>query len=304
MSTLWLNYSDYLARRFDGKMQKLTVNTGLSCPNRDGTISTGGCTYCNNAAFSPQAIGHGDVSAQLAAGKAFFSRKYPRMRFLAYFQSYTNTHAAADTLLPLFKEALDTDGIDGLIIGTRPDCVDLHLLREIRRVAGQKYAAMEFGAESTHNETLRLVNRCHTWECTVGAVEMARQARLDVGLHFIMGLPGETTDMMLQTVDRINALRPDTVKFHQLQIIRGTEMARQHAAGTLRATLFDTGEYLDLCTAILDRLDPSIAVERFTASAPSDLLIAPRWGLKNHEFTNLLANRLAKNGVQEDFKVH
>ena len=152
---------------------------------------------------------------------------------------------------------------------------------------------MEYGAESSHDSTLSLINRCHTWADTVNAVEMTRSAGLDVGLHFIMGLPGETIGMMLSTIEQINRLKPDTVKFHQLQVIKSTPLARLWQHGQIDLQLFDVDSYLDLCVEIVKRLDPSIAIERFTSSAPADLLLAPRWGLKNYQFTNLLNNRLA-----------
>lgn len=288
------DYSEYLRERFDGKVQKLTVDAGFSCPNRDGTIGRGGCSYCNNSSFSPALGSNGSVAAQLEAGKRFFARKYPEMRYLAYFQSYTNTHAPIDRLIALYEEALSVDGIVGLIIGTRPDCVNENLLSALSEINRSRRVIMEYGAESTHDSTLRAVNRCHTWADTCRAVELTRQAGLDAGLHFILGLPGENTDMMLATVDEINRLRPDTVKFHQLQIIRGTRLARQWQQGEVSVKTFTVDEYLDLCVEIVKRLDPSIAIERFTSSSPAELLLAPRWGLKNYEFTNLLRNRLKK----------
>ncbi len=286
------DYSEYLRERFDGKVQKLTVDAGFSCPNRDGTIGRGGCTYCNNSSFSPSLGAKESVAAQLEAGKRFFARKYPEMRYLAYFQSYTNTHAPIDRLLALYEEALSVDDVVGLIIGTRPDCVDERLLAALAEINRSRRVIMEYGAESSHDSTLRAVNRCHTWADTSRAVELTRQAGLDVGLHFILGLPGESREMMLATVDEINRLSPDTVKFHQLQIIRGTRLARQWEAGEAEVATLTVDQYLDLCVEIVRRLDPTIAIERFTSSSPAELLISPRWGLKNYEFTNLLRNRL------------
>lgn len=285
------DYSDYLAERFPCKMQKLTVNAGFTCPNRDGTLGYGGCTYCNNDSFSP-AIGGNSVTEQLGRSREFFARKYPAMRYIAYFQSYTNTHGPIDNLLALYREALAVDGVDALIIGTRPDCVSPQLLDALAEINLTNRVIIEYGAESAHNETLRLVNRCHTWECTVQAVEMTRSRGIDTGLHFILGLPGETRDMMLATVDAINAVRPDTVKFHQLQLIRNTLLARQAERGEIALKSFTVEEYIDLCCDIIDRLDPSIAIERFVSQAPADLLLQPRWGLKNYQFTNRLHNAL------------
>lgn len=296
------DYADFLAAFFPGKMQKLTVDAGFTCPNRDGTLGRGGCTYCNNASFSPlEHMRRESVTAQLDAGKRFFGRKYPDMRYLAYFQSYTSTHGNRARLLEHYREALAVDKIDGIIIGTRPDCVDPPLLEALRGLG--KPVFMEYGAESSHNATLEAVNRCHTWEQAVEAVRLTVDAGIPVGLHFIMGLPGETIEMMMETVRRAAALPISTVKFHQLQIIRGTVMARQFENNAFPAagepTIFSVEEYLDLCVKIVTAIreaNTSLAIERFTSSAPSELLVAPRWGMKNYQFTSLLHRRLALTG--------
>ena len=293
------DYADFLAGFFPGKMQKLTVDAGFTCPNRDGTVGRGGCTYCNNASFSPLAgMRRQSVTDQLEAGKQFFARKYPSMRYLAYFQSYTGTHGDLTTLLADYREALAVDKVDALIIGTRPDCISPELLSAFTSLGAPVF--MEYGAESSHNSTLDLVNRCHTWEQTVEAVRLTASYNIPVGLHFIMGLPGESRDMMLETVRRAARLPVSTLKFHQLQIIRGTRLARQFAGGSFPAsqapTIFTVDDYLSLCVdivGIIRSLAPGIAIERFTSSAPSDLLLAPRWGLKNYEFTHRLLSRLS-----------
>ena len=295
MEKTYKDYADFLKGYFPGKMQKLTVDAGFSCPNRDGTVGRGGCTYCNNASFSPREhMQRASVAEQLEAGKSFFGKKYPDMRYLAYFQSYTSTHGDREKLMSLYSEALSVDKVDGIVIGTRPDCVDASLLHALAHIG--KPVFMEYGAESSHNKTLEAVNRCHTWEKTLEAVHMTVDAGLPAGLHFIMGLPGETTDMMLETVRRAALLPISTVKFHQLQIIKGTRMARSLESGEdLGVTLFTVDEYIALCSrivSILKSLNPSVAIERFTSSAPSDLLIAPRWGLKNYQFTHLLHRAL------------
>lgn len=327
MSQFYRDYADFLRERFDGKMQKITIDAGFSCPNRDGTIGRGGCVYCNNLSFSPMPS-RGSIAAQIEAGKAFFARKYPRMRYLAYFQSYTNTHGPIDRLMELYSEALATEGVDGLIIGTRPDCVSDELLRALSALG--RPVIMEYGAESSHNDTLRVINRCHTWEQTVDTVERTVAAGLPVGLHFIMGLPGETEEMMLQTAGRAARLPISTLKFHQLQIISGTTLAKGIQGLTPLSTTFDasvtseasdTSEtsatstriqnrptfrgrpieifsvdaYIDLCVKIVEtivRENPSIAIERFTSQTPAGMLIAPRWGLKNYQFTHLLEKAL------------
>lgn len=227
------DFSDFLRGHFDGKVQKITVNAGFTCPNRDGSKGRGGCTYCNNQSFNPGYCRPSlSVREQLERGKEFFARKYPQMKYLAYFQAYTNTHSDyIDRLMALYREALDVDGVAGLIIGTRPDCMPQDLLD---RLAGlREWVMVEYGAESACDRTLELVNRCHTWADTVDAVNRTHAAGLPCGLHLIMGLPGEDEATMLETVDCINELPVDTVKFHQLQLVRGTRMASDVEAGAI-----------------------------------------------------------------------
>lgn len=292
----YTTYSEYLSRRFPGigKLQKIGVSLGTSCPNRDGTIGTGGCAYCNNSSFTPSyQISTKDISEALSKGKTFFSRKYPEMKYLAYFQSYTNTHGLPlDLLMNVYRRAAKTDDVVGLIIGTRPDCVPDELLDALAEMNRVTPVIIEYGAESSHNGTLERVNRCHTWETTVDAVHRTAKRGISTGLHFIMGLPGETNEMMLRTVDRAIALPIDTLKFHQLQIIRGTRLEKEYLAGAEDLRLFTLEKYLDLAVRIVRRVPRSIAIERFVSQSPLELLVAPRWDLKNYQFVNLLNNRL------------
>ncbi len=285
------DFSDFLKEHFDVKVQKITVNAGFTCPNRDGTKGRGGCTYCNNQSFNPEYCRPAlSVREQLERGKEFFARKYPQMKYLAYFQAYTNTHSDdIDRLMRLYEEALETPDVVGLIIGTRPDCMPQELLDRI--VGLGKWVMVEYGAESACDRTLEMVNRCHTWADTADAVRRTHAVGIPCGLHLIMGLPGEDEDVMLATIDRVNELPVDTVKIHQLQLVRGTRMARDVESGLYDIPRFTAEEYVGLCVRILQRLRKDIAVERFVSQSPSELLIYPRWGLKNYQFTNLL-NRL------------
>lgn len=293
MNPYYKDYSDFLAERFDGKVQKLTVDAGFTCPNRDGSLGRGGCIYCNNISFSP-ATGerHRSVTQQLQDGKRFFSGKYPDMKYLAYFQSYTNTYAAADDLMALYTEALEVDDVVGIIIGTRPDCLSDELLDRLAALNREKTVIIEYGAESSHDATLEAINRCHTWSQTVDAVMRTHNAGLSVGLHFILGLPGESREMIFETIYRLNALPVDCVKFHQLQIINGTRLAAMYRTNPEIVSLFDVDTYVDLCSEIVNRLRDDIAIERFVSQSPDNLLIAPRWGLKNYEFTHRLYKHL------------
>lgn len=281
------DFSDFLAVHFDGKMQKLSVDAGFTCPNRDGTVGRGGCTYCNNVSFSPgYCRDRKGVTAQLEEGKRFFGRKYPSMRYLAYFQSYTSTHGSdIDRLMALYEEACGVEGVDGVIIGTRPDCMPDRLLARLSRLP---WVMVEYGAESACDETLVRVNRCHTWADTADAVRRTHDAGLPVGLHLINGLPGEDEERILATVDEVNRLPVDVVKFHQLQLIRGTRMALDVEQGVYDIHRFTPESYAALCARLVRRLRPDIAVERFVSQSPPDLLIYPRWGLKNYQFTQLV----------------
>lgn len=285
------DFSDFLHDHFRSKMQKLTVNAGFTCPNRDGTKGYGGCTYCNNQSFNPDYCSTGlSVAEQLEKGKAFFRRKYPEMRYIAYFQAYTNTHEKdIKRLMTLYHEAAEVEGVDGIIIGTRPDCMPGKLLERLKELP---WVMVEYGAETSHNDTLERVNRCHTWEETVDAVSRTHEAGIPCGLHLIMGLPGETVEMMMETIDSVNELPIDTVKVHQLQLVRGTKMAKDVEEGRYDIPRFTAEEYAEICVRIVERLRKDIAIERFVSQSPPELLIYPRWNLKNYQFTQLLNNKL------------
>ncbi|MDE7426273.1 MAG: TIGR01212 family radical SAM protein [Muribaculaceae bacterium] len=293
MGRYFKEYSEFLAEIFTGKVQKIPVNVGLSCPNRDGTLGRGGCIYCNNASFSPVGLNAWQsLEEQINAGREFFRRKYKDMRFLVYFQSYTSTHGQMDRLMDLYRRAAATEGTVGIIIGTRPDCVPDELLNVLSELNRECKVLMEYGAESAHNRTLELINRCHSWEQTVDAVKRSHEAGLKVGLHFIMGLPGEDEKMMLETVDAACALSPEVLKFHQLQVIKGTPLARMYESGNADITLFTPESYSQLCMKIISRVPAHIAIDRFVAQAPSDMVIAPKWGMKNYQFAQMLENKL------------
>lgn len=303
MNAWYTEYPEYLRRLFgDVKMQKLSVDAGFSCPNRDGHIGRGGCLYCNNSSFTPSCCSSADsVGVQLAKGKAFFSKKYPRMRYLAYFQSYTSTYADIAHLERLYREALSVEAVDGLVIGTRPDCMPpqtLKMLSRINRTQGR--VIVEYGAESMHDATLTLINRNHTAACLRDAVIRTADAGISCGVHLIMGLPGETERMMAESVGQVCRLPIDTIKLHQLQIIRDTALCRIYEAqqrGLPTAfpplRLYTPQAYADLCARLTGLIPRRIAIERFTSQAPPGMLVAPAWGLKNHEFVHLLLRRLA-----------
>jgi len=289
----YASFSDFLARHVQGKVQKISVDAGFTCPNRDGTLGTGGCTYCNNRSFSPEYCRETDtVARQLERGRAFFGRKYPGMRYLAYFQSYTNTYADLDRLRRLYGEALGAEGVVGLVIGTRPDCVGEELLDYLAEVARRRFVLLEYGVETTCDATLRRVRRGHTFACSAEAIRRTAARGIHVGAHVILGLPGEGRSDILAQAAQISALPLDTLKMHQLQIVRGTRMAAEYAARPADFHLYGAEEYAELVVDYLERLRPTIAVERFTSQTPAALLVAPAWGVKNHEFADCVRRRL------------
>ncbi len=286
------DFSEFLSRKFPCKVQKISVNAGFTCPNRDGSKGRGGCTYCNNQSFSP---GYGKptktISEQLKDGIDFFSHKYPEMKYLAYFQSYTNTYDSVDKLITMYEEALAYPGVVGIIIGTRPDCMPDELLNYFEGLNKKTFVLIEYGVESTLNKTLERVNRQHTWEESVEAIEKTAARGIPVGAHLILGLPGESHEEILSHAAKLSALPLTTVKLHQLQIIRGTAMAKEYRLLPESFHLFSVDEYIDLCIDFAERLNPAIHIERFASQSPKELLIAPDWGVKNYELTEKVVKR-------------
>lgn len=292
-----IRYNDFptfLKRFFTGKVQKISINAGFTCPNRDGTVGYGGCTYCNNQTFNPEYCRtEKSVSVQLEEGKRFFAHKYPEMRYLAYFQAYTNTYGELEALKRKYEEALAVDDVVGLVIGTRPDCMPDTLLDYLEALARRTFVLVEYGIESTLDCTLRRINRGHTWQAAVDAVERTAARGLPVGGHVILGLPGESREDILGQAADISRLPLDTLKLHQLQLIRGTRMAREYEERPEDFHLFhDVDEYIALVVDYIQRLRPDLVLERFVSQSPKELLIAPDWGLKNYEFNHRLQKRM------------
>lgn len=300
------DFSEFLTQRFPFKVQKISINAGFTCPNRDGSKGRGGCTYCNNQSFSP---GYGkptkSISEQLADGISFFSHKYPEMKYLAYFQSYTNTYDNVEKLIEMYEEALAYPDVVGIIIGTRPDCMPDELLDYFAELNKKTFVLIEYGVESTLNKTLERVNRQHTWEESVEVITRTAEREVPVGVHLILGLPGETDEDILSHAVEISKLPLTTVKLHQLQIIRGTAMAKEFRLLPESFHLFGLEEYVDLCVDFAERLNPDFYIERFASQSPKSLLIAPDWGLKNYELTEKVKKRFkGKNTFQGKLHSH
>lgn len=288
-------FGDFLRERFPFKAQKIAINAGFTCPNRDGSKGRGGCTYCNNQTFNPSYCQTDkSVTDQLAEGVRFFSRKYPEMRYLAYFQAYTSTYGEQERLERLYEEALSYPGVVGLVIGTRPDCMPDRLLDYLARLSERVLVLVEYGVESTLDRTLRRINRGHDFAEAEEAIRRTAARGIAVGAHLILGLPGESRDEILGHADRLSELPLTTLKLHQLQLIRHTRMALEFERRPEDFHLFTVDEYIDLAIDFIERLDPAIALERFVSQSPKELLIAPDWGLKNYEFTARVNRRLAE----------
>ena len=282
-----------MRRIFDFKVQKISIDGGFTCPNRDGTKGTGGCTYCNNRTFNP-AYCHRNrsVTEQMNEGIAFFAHKYPQMRYLAYFQAYTNTHESLDVLRARYEEALSVDGCVGLVIGTRPDCMPEELLDYLQQLAKRVYVMVEYGVESTDDATLLRINRGHDYATAVDAVRRTAARGLPVGVHIILGLPGEERLSLIHQAGLLSQLPITTLKLHQLQLIRGTRMADEYNENPEDFHLFELEEYVDVVVDYLENLRPDIVVERFASQSPKELLIAPDWGLKNYELVEKIKRRM------------
>ena len=292
-------FSDFLQTIFPFKVQKISINAGFTCPNRDGSKGWGGCTYCNNQTFSPQyAENKKSVTQQLEEGIRFFSRKYPQMKYITYFQSYTNTYDSIENLLAKYNEALSYPDTVGLIIATRPDCMPDELLNELEKIASEHFLLIEYGIETTCNETLLRINRGHTYEDAVDAILRTAARKIYTGVHLILGLPGESREMILSHADKISSLPITAVKLHQLQLIRNTRLARQVEEHPEIFHAYSVDEYIDLCIDFMERLNPDFFIDRFTSQSPEDLLIAPTWGLKNYQFTAKLMKRLEERKSQ------
>ena len=292
------DYGTWIRRQFPYRVQKISIDAGFTCPNRDGRISSGGCIYCDNRTFNPSYCQRrNSVTQQLEEGKRFFAHKYPDMKYLAYFQAFTNTYAPLSHLKALYEEALQVEDIVGIVIGTRPDCVSDELLDYLAELNQRTFVLVEYGLESTNNDTLLRINRGHTFEQSQEAIERTKQRGLLCGAHIILGLPGEDAAESLRQAPIISRLPIDILKIHQMQIIRGTRLADEFETNPFH--IYSVDEYIQLIAEYIQRLRPDMILERFVSQSPKELLIAPHWGLKNYEFTNLLVNYLKQHEIRQ-----
>lgn len=287
------DYGAWMRRQFPFRVQKISIDAGFSCPNRDGHISHGGCTFCDNRTFNPSYCQPSkSITEQITEGKEFFRHKYPDMKYLAYFQAFSNTYATLDTLQRRYEEALSAEDVVGIVIGTRPDCVSDEILNYLESLNQQTFMIVEYGIESVSDDTLRRVNRGHNFECSRRAIIETHNRGILTGAHIILGLPGESAEDNVRQADIISALPIDILKLHQLQIIRGTQLAAEYERQPFN--LYTADEYIDLCRRYIERLRPDMVLERFVSQSPKELLVAPKWGLKNYEFANRFVNYMKR----------
>ncbi len=300
------SFVGYFKRKYGERLQKIVLDAGFTCPNRDGTAGRGGCTYCDNAAFHPSYSTPGkSLRRQLDEGIEFHKVRYRTTEhYLAYFQAYSNTYAPLERLKQLYEEALSHPQVVGIVIGTRPDCVDEAKLDYLAELAEKHVVIVEYGIESCYDVTLRRINRGHDFETARRAVEMTAERGIDVGVHFILGLPGETRQMMLDACRMINELPVRSIKFHQLQIVKGTRMEREYAERPEDFERFSLDEYLDFFVDMLERLRPTLSIERFVGEVPPRFVNETPWGLiRNVELLRLLDSRLEERATWQGRKL-
>ena len=299
MKRRYKDFSSFVRKKFGGRVQKVSLNAGFTCPNKDGTKGVGGCTYCNNNTFNPEYCKPiKPIKIQIDEGIAFFSKKYKSQKYLAYFQAYTNTYAPINDLKIMYEEALQHDEVIGLVIATRPDCINNEILDYLQELVKRNYyIKLEFGLESTNNKTLKIINRCQTHEDAINAFKIANARGIHLGGHLILGLPHETREDMLDHANKISKLSINTLKIHHLQIVKHTMMAYQFKHTPYMFTFMTLQDYIDLVVDFLEILRPDIILERFFSESPSNMLIHPKYGLKNFEVKHLVERRLEERNT-------
>ncbi len=288
------SYSEYMKKEFGGRVQKLSIDAGFTCPNRDGKAGTGGCTFCNNKAFNPSYCSREKtISQQIQEGIDFHKIRYRRAeKFLAYFQPYSNTYAPLETLKNLYQEALAHPDVAGIIIGTRPDCVDDKILDYIEELSHRTFITIEFGIESCYDASLLRINRGHNFQTTIDALRMTSERGIRTGGHIIIGLPGETREMILDEAGILSELPVDHLKFHQLQVVKGTSMEKDYLLHPEIYKEYELNEYLELMAEFIELLRPDILIERIAGEAVIDYDLRPSWGFRNDQVLNRFERKL------------
>jgi radical SAM protein (TIGR01212 family) len=287
------SYPEYFKKLFGERVQKITIDAGFTCPNRDGTLGFGGCTYCNNDAFNPSYCqSEKPITQQIEEGIEFHLKRYRKAnRYLAYFQAYSNTYKSLDRLVEIYSEALKHPKIAGLVIGTRPDCIDDQKLSYFKELSKKYYIVIEYGIESCYNKSLERINRQHNFEESEQAIIKTAALGILTGAHIIFGLPGETREEMFGEAEILSGLPIHTIKYHQLQIVKDTAMANEFLTNPSVFNLFSLDEYLNFIIRFIEHLNPGFIIERFTGEVPPRFLIGPNWGLIRNDQVNLMIEK-------------
>ena len=288
-------YAQYFKKTFGERVQKVSIDAGFSCPNRDGTVAHGGCTFCDNEAFNPSYCEPSKpVAQQIREGIRFHSHRYQRAsQYLAYFQAFTNTHAPLARLKSIYEQALANPDVIGLVIGTRPDCVDAEKLKYFQALSEKHYVILEIGIESCYDQTLKRINRGHSYQQAVDAICLTAEHGVKVGTHLILGLPGESETMLMEEACMLSKLPLSNIKFHQLQLIRGTPMVKDFEKNPQDFHFWELDDYLELMVRFIERLNPKFVIERFFAEAPPEKNLTPiQWEYRNDQMLNLLERLL------------
>ncbi len=295
------DYGSWLRKRFTFRVQKLMLDAGFTCPNRDGSKGLGGCVFCDNQAFSPSFCDRRkSIRQQLSDGKAFFGRKYPDMKYLAYFQAFSNTYADVETLRRRYEEALSVEDVVGLVVGTRPDCVSAAVLDYLEQLSRQVFVVVEYGVESANDDTLRTIHRGHDYACSREAIVSTASRGIHTGAHVILGLPGEDMQESLRQAEVIGALPLHVLKIHHLQVLRGTRLARMYEEEPF--PVYSVDGYIALLSEYISRLPFNLLLERFVNVSPPNMVLAPRWGMKSGEFVSRLEEYMASHDLWQGKK--
>ena len=297
------SYNTYLRNKYGERVQKVTVDAGFTCPNRDGTVASGGCIYCNNESFNP---GYNDptksVRQQIDEGTEFLKRRYGANKFIVYFQPYSNTYASLDKLKQLYEEALSANGVIGLTIGTRPDCVDEAKIDYLESLGKSFDITIEYGLESIYDESLRKINRGHDYQCYLDAIELTKNRGITICTHIILGFPWENREQWMHEAEVLSEIEFNFLKIHQLHIVKNTVMEQNHIQNPYR--LFTLNEYVDTVVTFLEKLNHKIIVQRLAGEAPKAILVAPNWGKRNSEVVKFITNELERRDTWQGKYYH
>ena len=298
MKNRYNSYHEHLREQYGCRVHKVSLDMGFTCPNRDGTKAIGGCVYCNNDSFvPPYARSRYSMDMQIRHGIEYLRKRFKAEKFIIYFQAYTSTYGDAKELERMYKEALRYDGVIGLAVGTRSDCIDEEKLEIFEKLAKEYYVTIEYGIESIYDKTLEFMNRGHDYQSVLDAIDLTKGRGIEIGTHIIVGMPTETEEEMLGMADEVSTLGIDTFKIHNLHIVKNTPLERTYKENPF--FLFSYNDYLKFIVKFLERLSPDIMLERLFTDTPRDLLVAPNWGIRHNEIIQGIKMALEDNDTYQ-----